>query len=487
MIMGSRLLFSLCCLLLSIDSFPLRARRSRRWSFVPGSKPHTVPFPPMTTSFSSWHSRTRMNLSPAFKSITTLTLSAFIGRFLEKRLARNDSALLTTLAVAALLSNIGFAPSTHPIYDACSKLLLPSSLAFLLISLHQKNNESSKEAELKDTREAIGRVCIPFLLASVGSIVGCIVAFVVSVHTGMLSPDQASFAMSCLTASFIGGSVNYFATARLIGPYCSNAAKTLAGPMAAADLVVMAIYFAILSSLIQSKFIEKLFGGTTVIDDSHFGSEDFEKDITSQSNLETVQPTRVLSTCLVVIPTVLLIVIFANYIEDSLSGIIPGTACGIIAWMVPKLSTLILRSSALKERQGLVTRSSAWLSSTCFLLFFASIGVSADLSSALLTGPACLIVSFIAISTHLLFLLGSSLLAKRLIAPSLIHEEVLVGSNAAIGGSATAASFCSCLKYRDRKSMSIAATVWGIVGYAIGTTTGVAMYRLFTTKLIHLF
>ena len=74
-------------------------------------------------------------------------------------------------------------------------------------------------------------------------------------------------------------------------------------------------------------------------------------------------------------------------------------------------------------------------------------------------------------------------------------EEIWIASNAAIGGPVTAAAFCTRLKKtttrkgtptnnddNDNESLlmvgrTTAATVWGIVGYAIGTTIGVGLYR----------
>jgi uncharacterized membrane protein len=63
-------------------------------------------------------------------------------------------------------------------------------------------------------------------------------------------------------------------------------------------------------------------------------------------------------------------------------------------------------------------------------------------------------------------------------------EEAWIASNAAIGGPATAAAYVmNCMKGRsvrdDRllQGRTIAATVWGVVGYAVGTVLGVAMYN----------
>ena len=53
--------------------------------------------------------------------------------------------------------------------------------------------------------------------------------------------------------------------------------------------------------------------------------------------------------------------------------------------------------------------------------------------------------------------------------------------NAAIGGPATAAAFCGQMRpdLGKLQGRTISATVWGVVGYAIGTIVGVSMmYRI---------
>ena len=65
--------------------------------------------------------------------------------------------------------------------------------------------------------------------------------------------------------------------------------------------------------------------------------------------------------------------------------------------------------------------------------------------------------------------------------------NVLTASNAAIGGPATAAAFggqVTGIGTGEKRGLTVAATVWGVVGYAIGTTIGVALYRLLQAKFV---
>ena len=75
-----------------------------------------------------------------------------------------------------------------------------------------------------------------------------------------------------------------------------------------------------------------------------------------------------------------------------------------------------------------------------------------------------------ALAVHVALAVGASLLLTRC---SL--DEALVASNAAIGGPGTAAAFAAAI---GRPELVLSAAVWGTVGYAGGTTLGVAVWRV---------
>jgi len=110
-----------------------------------------------------------------------------------------------------------------------------------------------------------------------------------------------------------------------------------------------------------------------------------------------------------------------------------------------------------------------------FLAFFASVGVGANLQSTLQMGPSCLLFSVLALAIHLVVTVVGSLPF-----PTVALEDAWIASNAAIGGPTTAAAFCNRMRKDPTKlrGRTLAATVWGVVGYAIGTALGVTMFRL---------
>lgn len=221
-----------------------------------------------------------------------------------------------------------------------------------------------------------------------------------------------------------------------------------------------------------------------------------------------------------------MIVAFANTVESWFNRWIPGTACGFIAILTPFVrSTLTrLRRYSTRRRNPTTTDgttrddvSSSTTSSSsssyarkmaegCLLLFFASIGMGVDLKASLfLMGPECVLISTSALILHLIVTVIGTHFFLPCQSWKITLEDVWIASNAAIGGPATAAAFvtrlltnkndCDNTNGPGRKpamtdndddptilvqGRTMAATVWGIVGYAIGTMIGVGLYRRLT-------
>jgi uncharacterized membrane protein len=91
-----------------------------------------------------------------------------------------------------------------------------------------------------------------FLLASIGSTLGCFLSYKLCCFFPAffaLTAVEATQATSCLAASFVGGSFNVFETAARI-PHLNQSLPTA---LATAGIIVMTIYFAGLSIALNSK------------------------------------------------------------------------------------------------------------------------------------------------------------------------------------------------------------------------------------------
>ena len=92
---------------------------------------------------------------------------------------------------------------------------------------------------------------VAFSIGCIGSLLGSFFGFQVSAHFANIVPPTETkiwpIAASCLAASYIGGTVNFYETAQALGA-TGQVAKTL-HLIAAADIIVMVLYFGILTSL----------------------------------------------------------------------------------------------------------------------------------------------------------------------------------------------------------------------------------------------
>jgi uncharacterized membrane protein len=313
-----------------------------------------------------------------------------------------------------------------------------------------------------------------------------------------------------MSASYVGGSVNFMSTARSIG-----APANLLGSLVTSDLLTMSIYFSFLSSSLDWKWLVSKLSNTTTTptktqtqtttiatksnsvkeytQNGKGGGNNSLNVIDGDDDDDNNIAPNLRSVYLASIPLLIstyLIVNVANRVENVVGRFVPGAACAIIAIVAPILNSLVQNK---KYWTPFSIAATAW-SDFFFLSFFASIGIAANLSSALSMGPACLLFSTIALTVHVLGTTFGCVIWNRLILMlgrrrgnhnnnilSLDLEDVWIASNAAIGGPATAAAFCGRMKKRDPGKLqgrTIAATVWGVVGYAIGTFVGVSMYRM---------
>ena len=294
--------------------------------------------------------------------------------------------------------------------------------------------------------------------------------------------------------------------------------------MAAADLVIMALYFGGLSAMLSSKTLRRFFPGREeerVYDykKTQKGEKVTAKFLTDLDSTESCSRTRdedgmeqeegdSISLILVVsgiVATCLTwgIVELSIAFENITSKFIPGMGCGAIAILTMGINRvmtyLVLQTNKskmnfhwfVKITQGL-DQVTIPLSAFCFQLLFAAIGVSANIQSVVRSGLSSLVFAALALIVHMTTVLLGSFATMRLLKDKkwfrdilpLSLEEVLVASNAAIGGSATAAAFAGNIvsekdgeRTNKKGGLVLAATIWGVIGYSVATTVGVSLSK----------
>jgi uncharacterized membrane protein len=244
--------------------------------------------------------------------------------------------------------------------------------------------------------------------------------------------------------------------------------------------MVMAVYFAFLSFALQSPFFRHLFSNDNTDNNKqdvldihqstrareqvaglkvdHTSSTQDDDDVTkvlslqsstakSSSRFQMMQAAGLISAL------ALAVVQVANRVERFVGPWIPGTACAVIALVAPAMNSLLVQRLDGNQMWNDMQTMGCPLSDLSFHWLFASIGTNANLKEALLTGPACLGFSSLAYGLHVLITFVGNYLVKKKwnarghqLVQDMELEDVLIASNAAIGGPATAAAFCGRMK-----------------------------------------
>ena len=487
---------------------------------------------------------TQLLLHPSTGASLAIVGSSLFGMQISRFVP--SGGILGTLIMGAFFGNVctKWIPNQHPVYDLCFSLFLPCSLTLLLLAYRAPENtidfdgakdqiatnstdtNTELDMDLRGNRKTmkvvtrtnnvqnsisacIRRIAMPFLITSLSSLLGCWLSyqcaltfrwFRESASLTTIAIDKArelaKITTGCMSASYVGGSVNFMSTARIVG-----APTDLLGSLLTADLFTMAIYFSFLSSSLDWEWLRSKFGSVSLqtkvtteetSEDKKIGKKSLKSpEIPNADTLSSLKPNTFCFTSILLLFSTFSIVRLANRVEDFVGRFIPGSACALIAIVAPLLNSLVQGKTFWKP----FSEAAIVWSDFFFLSFFASIGVAANLSSALSIGPACLLFSAIALTVHVVVTVTGCLLWNKIVpimfsgctdhkginTLSLDLEDVWIASNAAIGGPATAATFCGQMTKRDPcklQGRTISATFWGVVGYAIGTIVGVGMYRM---------
>ena len=189
-----------------------------------------------------------------------------VGSILEKSV-KIDRGTLSFLLASASTS---FAPNFSRIDGRLESLawtyFLQSALVLGLWAGKTRSLPIDKNVK-KAGRKLNGKkwiaILIAFLLGTLGSAVGGYFGFQMAklapeVMNKSLSKDILRILSACLTASYIGGTVNFFETAKIYGIFGGEKTKNFVNLVAGVDIGVMVLYFWVLKFLRNSS-LKRLF------------------------------------------------------------------------------------------------------------------------------------------------------------------------------------------------------------------------------------
>jgi len=341
---------------------------------------------------------------------------------------------LILLGIAMAASNFGLIPYSAPVYGTVASILVPMAIPLLLM-----------RADFKTIFAESGPMLIAFLLASGATVAGALVG-VSLIDMGPLEAEIAG----TITSSYIGGSLNFVATAEAVGIKDSS----IYVASLSADAVGAVIFLLLLMSMPAVKFIRAAMP-SKFIDNEHgtAAGEECDSAAVEKKPFELSGAANALAASLVICAASM--------------GIV--AAFGIESMFILVVTALSLLIANLAKPIVKHVSSEFELGTLFMYIFFVAIGAGANLSEVL--GAALPIIAFIVVMVlvHLCLLVIFGRWLKLDLA------EVLIASNACILGPAPAAALAASKGWQPLVAPGI---LVGMFGYAIATFIGVALSAL---------
>jgi uncharacterized membrane protein len=296
-------------------------------------------------------------------------------------------------------SNLGLIPYSAPIYGTIAGILVPVAIPLLLM-----------RADMKAIFTESGPMLLAFVIAATATVVGAVVgAWLID-----MGPLEAEI-VGTITSSYIGGSLNFVATAEAVGIkdssiYVASLSADAVGAVFFLLLLMLMPAVRYIRNAMPSKFIGQ--------------QADTAALATNVNEVREVQPLRLVSAA-----TGLAISLVICALSAAITSMLEMESLFIL--VVTALTLLVANFAKPVVRHV----SSEFELGTLFMyIFFVAIGAGANLGEVL--GAAMPIIAFI-IAMVLVHLCLLVIIGKWL---KLDLAEVLIASNACILGPAPAAA-----------------------------------------------
>ena len=393
-----------------------------------------------------------MSLIPADNNLAVMAALFAIAAtafLLEKtRIGALVTGTVSAIFIAILAANLRIIPSSAPAYDFVWTYFVPVLIPLFLM-----------KADLKRIFFETTRMAGAFMLATVGTVAGAIVAFSL-VHIGEYEAGTAAAdfgsrqaaAAGAFTATYIGGSVNYGALMSSTG--LGEADPSFASAMTAVDNLYSGFFLALLAVMPGWAWLARRFAPVDHTQGDGGGAAgDDDAPITPMSLTLSIA-------------YALIVVAVGSLIADQLDQVWDDAGR---KWRFAIISVIALvPATAFPGTMGRL-RGGYEVGIALSFVFFAMIAAGADVMSLLQQAPVLMLLIGILLVVHAIVVFGAGSLLR------LSLPELITASNAAILGATTAPALAAAKGWKDLVTPGV---LVGVLGYAIGTPIATAVFEL---------
>ncbi len=396
-----------------------------------------------------------MSLIPAdhhlaiFAAIMVIASAAFL---LEKtRLGSQLTGAVIAILLAIAASNMNIIPHQAPAYGFIFQYIVPALIPLFLF-----------QADLRRLVREASRTTAAFLIATLGTIAGVVVAAVLLDLSALAvaadtHPERREAAVVGLFAStYIGGSVNYAALGEVTG---LNSDASFFSAATAADNLFSAVYLSVLALLPGLQWLSRHFMSHP---DSTMDQTIQQQSTNTRAVAEPIEPPvpmTAASLCLAITAAVTLVALT--------DAVVAGLNLSGWRYVILTLLTLGLATSLPQLRKHLA--GAFELGVALSFSFFAAIAAGANITAMLSVAPLLIALVLILLTVHLLVLLTLGALCR------LTLPELITASNAAVLGATTAPAMAATKGWHDQVTPGV---LVGVLGYALGTIIGTTLFQI---------
>lgn len=383
---------------------------------------------------------------------------AAVSIYLEQkyRWAAKVSGAIIALLGALILANLGVIPTESPVYDAIWGYVAPLAVPIMLF-----------KADLRKIWKESGRTFGAFHVAALGTIVGSTVGLLLF---GRLMPQPLQIG-AMVTGSYIGGTVNFVAMADTF-----KAAENVINATIVADNLNMAFFFFVLLAIPNLLFFKKHYKHPYEDSVSAQSAEGENKAATywGRKEISLLDIAKVFASGLVIVAVSVKLAALLSGLDvvNQENFKLLKDILGNKYFVITTLTVLVV---TLFPKYFHEARGSQEIGTFLIYIFLVVIGTPASIKAIITESPVILLFCLTVVVINLIV----TLTLGKLLGFSL--EELLISSNATVGGPTTAAAMAISKGWND---LVLPAMLVGVWGYVIGNYCAIYLAHQVFPKLI---